>query len=142
MPQAMQTATTDRPVRELMSTPLETVDPDTPADTVAAMLRQREIGSLVVTEGGAVTGIVTESDVVRSVGAGHDPTRLTAARLMSEDVTTVAPSDTVQTACDRMADAGVKRLPVVDSEPVGIVTTTDVAHELVQSLDDVLAAFD
>jgi CBS domain-containing protein len=138
----MQPATTDRPVREVMSSPLRTVDPDTPADTVAAMLRREGIGSLVVAEGNAVAGIVTESDVVRSVGAGHDPTRPTAARLMSEDVTTVAPSDTVQTACDRMADAGVKRLPVVGSEPVGIITTTDVAHELARSPDDVLAAFD
>lgn len=108
----------------------------------AAVLRREGIGSVVVSDGDdALDGIVTESDVVRGVGADHDLDRMTVARLMTEEVVTIGPEATLQTVCDRMTEHDVERLPVVDGTPQGIVTTTDLARALSQDLDDVLAAF-
>ncbi|MFB6206218.1 MAG: cyclic nucleotide-binding/CBS domain-containing protein [Haloglomus sp.] len=130
----------DIPVSECMSTPLRTVTPDLPVGAAAEVLRQERIGSVVVTdEAGDIAGIVTESDMVRSVGADHDTDRMTVDRLMTKDVVTIGLDATLKTACDRMAEHDVKRLPVVAEEPVGIVTTTDLTHELAQSFSDTLA---
>jgi CBS domain-containing protein len=134
----------ETPVSEVMSTPLRTVAPEMTVGTAATVLRQEGIGSLVVTRSGGdtIAGIVTESDIVRSVGADYDTDRMTVDRLMTEDVVAVGPEATLQTACNRMTDHDVERLPVVTGAgPVGIVTTTDLAHALARGLDDVLAAF-
>lgn len=135
----------ETPVSEVMSNPLRTVTPEMTIGTAATVLREEGIGSLVVTErsgGDDIAGIVTESDIVRSVGADYDTDRMTVDRLMTEDVVVVEPEATLQTACNRMVDHDVKRLPVVaHTGPVGIVTTTDLAHTLARNLDDVLAAF-
>lgn len=134
----------DTPVSECMSTPLRTVEPSMSVGAAAAVLRREGIGSVVVSDGSdALAGIVTESDVVRGVGADHDLDRMTVARLMTEEVVTIGPEATLQTVCDRMTEHDVERLPVVDGTgtPQGIVTTTDLARALSQDLDDVLAAF-
>ncbi|MEF8886684.1 MAG: CBS domain-containing protein, partial [Haloarculaceae archaeon] len=53
----------------------------------------------------------------------------TVAEIMSEPVVTIRPGESVRVAGERMGHNGVKKLPVTeDGEPVGIVTTTDLAH--------------
>jgi CBS-domain-containing membrane protein len=53
----------------------------------------------------------------------------TVAEIMSDPVVTIRPHEAVRTAGERMGHNGVKKLPVTeDGEPVGIVTTTDLAH--------------
>jgi CBS domain-containing protein len=118
----------DTPVNDVMTTPVRTVTGDTTVSVAARALTDQGIGSLIVGEE-RIEGIVTETDVVGSVAEGLDPTATTVAELMSDPVVTIRPTDSVGDAGERMGQNTVKKLPVTeDGEPVGIVTTTDLAH--------------
>lgn len=120
----------DTPVNEIMNSPVRTVDGETTIADAARDLTEHRIGSLVVGEE-RIDGIITETDIVRSVGEGIDPTATSVAELMSDPVVTIRPTDSVGTAGERMGKNTVKKLPVTeDGRAVGIVTTTDLAHFL------------
>lgn len=124
----MSAETHETPVSEIMSSPVVTVPADTTLVDAAATLAEERVGSLVVGED-VVEGIVTETDVVRAIGEGRDLSETAVSELMSEPVVTIRPHESVRVAGERMGHNGVKKLPVTeDGEPVGIVTTTDLAH--------------
>ena len=118
----------ENPVREIMSSPVERIEADASITDAAARLAEAHVGSLVVGTG-VIEGIVTESDIVRAVGEGRDLDSTPVSAVASDPVVTIRPHETVRTAGERMGHNGVKKLPVTeDGEPVGIVTTTDLAH--------------
>ena len=120
----------DTPISEIMNAPVRTVDAETTIAAAARDLTEHGIGSLVVGEE-RIEGIVTETDIVKSVGEGLDPTATPIADLMSDPVVTIRPTDSVEAAGERMGHNTVKKLPVTEGgTPVGIVTTTDLAHFL------------
>ena len=115
-------------VEEIMSTPVETVDGDTTVTEAATILREKSIGSLIVGDE-IVEGIVTEADIVSAVSEELDLASTTLEEIMTDPVVTVRPHEPVYVAGERMGHNAVKKLPVTeDGEPVGIVTTTDLAH--------------
>lgn len=120
----------DTPVSDIMNSPVRMVDGETTIAAAARDLTEHGIGSLVVGEE-RIEGIVTETDIVASVGEGIDPTSTPVSALMSDPVVTIRPTDSVGTAGERMGKNTVKKLPVTeDGRAVGIVTTTDLAHFL------------
>jgi CBS domain-containing protein len=115
-------------VEEIMSTPVETVAGDTTVTEAATILREKSIGSLIVGDE-IVDGIVTEADIVSAVSEELDLASTTLEEIMTDPVVTVRPHEPVYVAGERMGHNAVKKLPVTeDGEPVGIVTTTDLAH--------------
>jgi CBS domain-containing protein len=120
----------DTAVSEIMSSPVKTVDGDMTVSAAAGIFTEAGVGSLIIGED-PLEGIVTESDIVKSIGEGKDPATTHLRDLMSDPVVTIRPDETVDTAGNRMGQNGVKKLPVTeDGVPVGIVTTTDLAHFL------------
>ncbi len=118
----------ENPVSEIMSRPVERIAPDASITDAAATLSQAHVGSLILGEG-ILEGIVTETDIVRAVGEEVDLAGTPVSTIASDPVVTIRPHETVRTAGERMGHNGVKKLPVTeDGEPVGIVTTTDLAH--------------
>lgn len=116
------------PVSEIMSSPVATVDDETTVTEAAQVLSEKHIGSLVVGED-IIDGIVTEADIVRAVSAGIDLSETPVTEIMADPVVTIRPHESVQVAGERMGHNAVKKLPVTeDGEPVGIITTTDLAH--------------
>jgi CBS domain-containing protein len=123
----------ETPVSEIMSSPVETVSSETTITESARILRQNNVGSLIVA-GELIEGIVTETDVVTAVGEELDLQSTTVEEIMTEPVVSIRPQESVATAGRRMAKNTVKKLPVtVDGEAVGIVTTTDLAHFVSES---------
>jgi acetoin utilization protein AcuB len=59
----------DLRVRDVMSWSPVTIGPDAPVHVAAALMFERRVGSLPVVDGGRVVGIVTERDVLKTVGA-------------------------------------------------------------------------
>jgi CBS domain-containing protein len=139
-------------VRELMSTDLEVVRPDTSyKELVERMLARNVSGLPVVDEQGSLVGIVTEADVIRKQAwgegerhrhraldlvdrllSGRKPTSLdrivglTAGDMMSRRVVTASPDDDLRQAARTMLVYGVKRLPVVsDGRLVGLMSRAD-----------------
>jgi len=86
---------------------------------------------VVVVDNGKVCGIVTDRDiVVRAVAQGHDPATTKLRDIGSHDLTTLAPTDTVEHAVQIMREKAIRRLPVVENgKPVGIVSLGDLALE-------------
>ena len=115
-------------VADVMSTPLETIRAEAPLREVARQMRDEEISALVVTTGGGC--IVTQSDVVGAVADGRDPEATTVREVMTDDVETVTPDLMMQEVAAMMTMYGVKHLPVVDDDYVGMVSSTDIAEHL------------
>ena len=114
-------------VTEVMSTPVRAVAPGTPLQEVARQLYEHDVGSVLVLEGATLVGIVTESDVVRSVATDGTP-GTPVESVMSTEVVTVGPDVSVVEACDLLHEHGVNHLPVVgDGVVVGIVSAPDLA---------------
>ncbi|MEU8847996.1 CBS domain-containing protein [Streptomyces sp. NPDC093982] len=119
-------------VRDVMTTDPMTVEPQASVQAVARMMRDEDIGAVLVTEGGRLRGLVSDRDlVVRAVAEGGDPDRTTVAQACSEDLVTVGPDDDLILAVQVMREHSVRRVPVVDREshPVGIVALADLAME-------------
>lgn len=147
-------------VADIMETDVPVVHPEDTVEQVLGVLKEHELpGVPVVNEGGRCVGIVTEADLVLPDEGGdlhlphyinvfggtvfleplkHFEQRLrkafasTAADMMTEDPTTVAPDTPVVDAARIIHDSGHNRLPVVEhGRLVGVVTRVDVLGALV-----------
>jgi CBS domain-containing protein len=119
-------------VAQLMTSDLETVTPDTLVEAAADLMLDQTIGSVVVVnEDDELEGILTRTDFVAIV-AGQEPKDQTpVSAYMTSDVLTAAGGESIRTVADRMVEAGIHHVPVVDDEEViGIITTTDLTGYL------------
>ena len=116
-------------IREVMTESVVTAPPDCPVATVAELMRDRNVGSVVlVGDDGTPVGFITDRDLAVSVLAdrrdGGDPAEAHA----SSPVVTGAPEMDVTDAAQLMVGHGVRRLPVLDGgRIVGILTLDDIA---------------
>ena len=123
-------------IRRVMVWPVATVDSSASWAETAEALAADEVGALCVTEDGRLAGIVSERDVVVHIAAGADPAHLTAGEVMSNDLVTATPDDTLLEAARRMEDAQVRHLPVLDEGDIaGIVSMRDLFTALVDAHD-------
>ncbi|GAA4901795.1 CBS domain-containing protein [Streptomonospora salina] len=118
-------------IHEIMTQPPYTVPPETTLHEAAVIMRDKDIGDVLVTDGDSVLGILTDRDiVVRCVADGADCARSTARNAVSEHPAVVGPRDDVDDAVHIMRSNAVRRLPVVDGgRPVGVVSLGDLAVE-------------
>jgi CBS domain-containing protein len=113
-------------IRQISRTDVVTADPDTPVTEVAATMRDRGVGSVVVTEAGTPTGLVTDRDIGVGVWEHDDPASVTATEVMTADLVTVDVETGIYDALRTAEEANVRRLPVVDGDELyGIVTLDD-----------------
>ena len=117
-------------VAEVMTSPVRWVDPDATVAAAAERMSAHDVGSLVVDGEDEPSGIVTTTDLVRSVGAGADPGSRSVAGVMSSPVETVVPDRPLRDAARRMSDRGIKHLPVDGGDLVGMVSSTDLTAYL------------
>lgn len=104
-----------------------TVARDTDSQTAARIMRDRGIGSLFVTNGKEIVGILTDTDMVRRVvAAGADTQKTTAEQIMSAPILTIDESKSVLDANDLMAQTHVRHLGVTqDGKLVGMISVRD-----------------
>jgi CBS domain-containing protein len=120
-----------RTVEEIMTRDPRTVNAGDPVIDAARMMRDDDIGDVIVVEDGTVQGIVTDRDiVVRGVAESGDPQSTPVRELCTTGVEALEPSATVDDALRKMREGDIRRLPVVqDGRPVGIVSLGDLAVE-------------
>ncbi|GAA3984447.1 CBS domain-containing protein [Streptomyces plumbiresistens] len=118
-------------VSDIMTSAPVTVEPQTSVTAVARIMRDRDLGAVIVTDGDELRGLVTDRDlVVRSLAKGGDPEQITVAGACSDDLVILTPEDDVDHAVELMREHAVRRLPVVEGgRPVGIVALADLAME-------------
>jgi CBS domain-containing protein len=120
-----------RTVEEIMTHDPRTVDAGDPLVEAARQMRDGDVGDVIVTKGGEVTGIVTDRDiVVRAIADGRAPDSTLVSEVATSDVRALEPSQSVDDAVQAMREHDIRRLPVVDGgRPVGIVSLGDLAVE-------------
>lgn len=131
-------------VREYMTTGLVSRDHQEPVRTAAQVMDTEDIGDVLVTDDGELCGIVTDRDLaVRVLAEGRDADDVTLGDVCTHDLHTAAPDEDLQDVAQRMREAAVRRIPVVeDGKPVGIVSLGDLAIVLDErsALADISAA--
>lgn len=103
------------------------VTPDTTVLQALELMAQHDIGALVVLEQGRLAGIFTERDYARKVVlAGRSSQSCTVGELMTGNVLTVSPSQTIDDVMRIMTENRFRHLPVVErGQLVGIITIGD-----------------
>ena len=116
-------------IREVMTESVVTAPPDCPVSRIAELMRERNVGSVVlVDDGGAPVGFITDRDLAVSVIADERDHSDPAEAHASSPVVTGEPGMDVHAAAELMVSHGVRRLPVVDGDRmVGILTLDDLA---------------
>ena len=115
-------------IREVMTESVVTAPPQRTVREIAELMRERNVGSVVLVEGSRPVGFVTDRDLTVSVLADGRDTGDHAADHASSPVITAEPGMQVAEAAELMVRHGVRRLVIVDSERLtGIVTLDDIA---------------
>ncbi|MCG1008480.1 CBS domain-containing protein [Salinicoccus sp. ID82-1] len=115
-------------VSEIMTTEVETCGPETTIQEVASKMMELDVGSIPVTEGGNLRGIITDRDLVIRGIAAQFSLDTPVNRIISSDNITGTPDMDVEEAANLMAQQRIRRLPIIeDNKVVGIVSLGDVA---------------
>ncbi len=114
-----------------------TIGPNATVRQLVETLGTRNIGAAVVTDGARLAGIVSERDVVRRLRErGGDLLDATVGEIMTADVLTCGPDDTVDHLAETMTERRIRHVPVLrDGELVGIVSIGDVVKSRISQLE-------
>jgi len=123
-----------------MKRDLVTVPPGAPLEEAARLLKANRIHHLPVVEGERLLGIVTDTDLrnatLRGAAEGGEGAPRTVGEVMTRNVVTLSPEDTIDDAMLILSRQRFGALPVVDGgRLVGIVAKTDVLSALIDTLD-------
>jgi len=123
-------------VRDLMIKEVLTIEPIQSVLQAAILMTEKGEGSIVVMEGGAVKGIVTERDLLFKVTAKHmDPATLKVAEIMSSPLISIDPQASIREATKIMIDNKIRRLAVItDGALVGMISVWDVTQSILNTI--------
>ena len=126
-------------VRDLLTSDPIILEGTESARTAAEKMREADVGALLVEEYGTLLGIVTDRDLVtRVIAQREDADSMTMSSVVSSELHTVGPDDSLGDAIGVMREHAVRRVPVVeDGTAIGILSLGDVALAL--DPDSVLA---
>jgi CBS domain-containing protein len=115
-------------VRDLMTSEVVTVEPQTSIVEAARRMIQQEKGPLPVVEGDRPVAMVTDRDIIaRVVAEGRDPNSLTVHDIATHELVTIGPDQAVEEALRLMAEHQLDRILVVEGERlVGIISEADI----------------
>ena len=114
-----------------------TVAPTSTVADVVSVLREANIGAVVVTaDGASIDGIVSERDIVRSLHPASELAAQPATEIMTADVFTCSPTDRLDQLMVLMTEKRIRHLPVeVDGALSGTVSIGDVVKHRVNELE-------
>jgi CBS domain-containing protein len=121
-------------VSRLHPTPPRQVRPTQTVAEAVALMRQEEVGCVLVCVEDRVVGIFTERDLLRRVLGPGQPLTLPVAECMTPAPVVVRPKEPIGAAVRRMEEGGYRHLPVVDEvgRPVGVLSVKRIVHYLVE----------
>ena len=120
----------DQTVRDVMTPEPASLHASASVLDAAKLMRDNDIGNVVVLEEERVCGILTDRDiVVRVLREGTDPAGVAIGDICSRELTTISPTASLDDAVRLIREKAIRRLPVVGQagEVVGIVTIGDLA---------------
>lgn len=118
-------------VKDAMHKGTEWVEATTPVVTIAAKMRDLDVGAIPIGENDRLIGMVTDRDIaIRAVAAGKEASKLTARDVMSKGIVFCRDTEDIEDAVRIMEQKQIRRLPVLDENKrmVGMLSLGDVAH--------------
>ena len=111
-------------VNDVMSKKVVAVLPGDTLEEAARLMKEHDVGVLPVVSGGELKGLVTDRDIVlQCVAAGK------AYQIMTKDVVSVSPGQTVSEAARLMGKEQIRRLPVLKDGVIdGMISMADIAR--------------
>jgi CBS domain-containing protein len=124
---------TVRSLLEVKGYEVWTIAPDASVYEALRLMADKNVGALLVLEGGELVGVISERDYARKVVLKGRSSRDTSVRdIMTADVVSVRPDQTVEECMALMTDRRVRHLPVVaDRRLIGIVSIGDVVKSII-----------
>ncbi|WP_155059156.1 CBS domain-containing protein [Streptomyces blattellae] len=120
-----------RQIRDVMSPGAAAVEPMTTVTRAAELMREQNVGDVLVAYDCDLFGVLTDRDiVVRTLAEGRAPDTTAVGSVCTHPpVVTLTPDDTTDRAAELMRHHAVRRLPVVERGgcPVGVVSLGDLA---------------
>ncbi len=100
------------------------------------IMAEKHIGAVLVMDGKEVAGIFTERDFARKVGLfDTKPSAVKVGEVMSSELITISPNDSVNVCMELMTEKRIRHLPVLDKDHlVGIVSIGDVVKDIIDEL--------
>ena len=119
-------------VGDIMSRDVATVSPESTVVSAAKIMSSNNISCIIVSDNGCLSGIVTETDMLKKVVAdGHDFDMMKIEQIMSFPVRSVPRNLSIMEAGKIMETENIRRLVVLEEErPVGIITQSDMVRVL------------
>ncbi len=116
------------------------VTPDTLVIDAIKMLDERKIGALLVLDGNNMAGIISERDYTRKVILNNRSSSETrVGEIMTSEVQSVDPSQTVDECMVIMSDYHIRHLPVVhNGKPVGMLSVMDVVKNIISEKEFII----
>ena len=114
-------------VKQVMRNNVISIDSDMSVKDAATMMSDSGVGCVVITQGNAPIGILTERDIVKRIVSHEKELNTPVADIMSFPLITVDSDETVWEASELMKKNKIHKLPVQsDGKLVGIITATDI----------------
>ena len=116
-------------VRDVMSSPVVTMDEDETANKAAENMDMKDLGAVIVqNKAGKSIGIITERDIVKRVVAKNlKPDTVKAKEIMTTPLVTIEPEESISDAARRMTRLDIRRLGVIyKGNLVGIISSKDI----------------
>ncbi|MET7807256.1 CBS domain-containing protein [Micromonospora chersina] len=120
-------------VSDVMTKQVVYLPAETPLDEAARVMKESDIGDVVVTDGATLAGMLTDRDiVVRAVAERADPTSTTIGSIITREVVMIEQHCTAGEAAALMRERNIRRVLVCDNDRklVGIVSLGDLAMQL------------
>ncbi len=100
------------------------------------LMAEKQVGALVVMDRNRIVGIFSERDFARKVGVtGSPPETIRVGAVMSENLITVNPNQSIQECMELMTEKHIRHLPVLeDNRLVGLISIGDVVKDMIGEL--------
>lgn len=130
--------------RDLMTSPIETIDAATSIEDAAKTMIARKIHRMMVTENGRPAGVISISNFVAGIAAQEKAKRDTVGDVMSDTFLVCRDKTTFLSAARTMTQAGWRSVVVVDANgrPLGVVTGNDMMRLAGKAVDEDLTVSD
>jgi CBS domain-containing protein len=116
-------------VKDIMSSPVVTLDEDATSNKVATLMDENDLGCVIISnKAGKPVGIITERDlVIRVLSKNLMPDAIKAKEIMTSPLVTITPEATISEAARRMSRLDIRRLGVVyKGNLVGVISSKDI----------------
>lgn len=124
--------------------PVATISPDKALRAVGALMKERNVGAVLVTEEDKLVGILTDRDIALAMLLGKASRDTPVKKVMQKKIRTVWADQGIFEVCQAFAGYKVRRLPVIDRKDklVGIVSADDLTAMLARELFNISKALE